>query len=57
MIQYASDIALIYTVDWFLDRIRTATNVWGDAVGCGILQHWVGEELTEEYTNQVNESD
>lgn len=57
LIQYASDIALIYTVDWFLDRIRTATNVWGDAVGCGILQHWVGEELTEEYTNQVNESD
>lgn len=30
-------IALILTVDWFLDRIRTAINVWGDSVGCGMV--------------------
>ena len=56
LIQYASDIALIYTVDWFLDRLRTSTNVWGDSVGCGILQHFVGDELTKEYTHQVDEN-
>jgi len=45
LIQYASDIALIYTVDWFLDRLRTSTNVWGDSVGCGIVQHYIGKDL------------
>lgn len=39
------DIALILTVDWFLDRIRTAINVWGDSVGCGIVAHLAREEL------------
>ena len=39
------DIALILTVDWFLDRIRTAINVWGDSVGCGIVAHFAREEL------------
>ena len=52
---HASDIALIYSVDWFLDRIRTSTNVWGDAVGCGILQHLVGDELNETYAHQVDD--
>lgn len=45
LIQYAGDIALIYTVDWFLDRLRTSTNVWGDSIGCGIVQHYVGKDL------------
>lgn len=40
-------IALILTVDWLLDRVRTALNVWGDAVGCGIVQH-----LNQEYLNK-----
>ena len=31
-------IALILTVDWMLDRFRTATNVWGDAVGAGVIE-------------------
>merc|ERR1712066_1143856 len=48
LIQYASDIALIYTVDWFLDRLRTSTNVWGDSVGCAIVQHYVGDFLEQE---------
>jgi Na+/H+-dicarboxylate symporter len=24
-----NQIALIYVVDWFLDRLRTTVNVWG----------------------------
>jgi solute carrier family 1 (high affinity glutamate transporter) protein 1 len=30
-------IALILAVDWFLDRFRTATNVWGDSVGAAYI--------------------
>merc|ERR1712176_432110 len=42
------DIAWIYTIDWFLDRFRTATNVWGDSVGCGVVQHLCQDELDAE---------
>lgn len=31
--QYASDIAIILAVDWFLDRCRTVVNVLGDSFG------------------------
>jgi solute carrier family 1 (high affinity glutamate transporter) protein 1 len=30
-------IALILTIDWFLDRCRTTINVWSDAVGVGVI--------------------
>ena len=30
-------ISLILVVDWFLDRCRTAINVWGDAVGAAVI--------------------
>jgi Na+/H+-dicarboxylate symporter len=30
-------IGLLLAVDWLLDRFRTATNVWGDAVGAALL--------------------
>lgn len=30
-------IGLLLSVDWFLDRFRTATNVWGDAVGAAVI--------------------
>jgi Na+/H+-dicarboxylate symporter len=30
-------IALLLTVDWFLDRFRTTVNVWGDSVGAAII--------------------
>jgi len=33
------DVTLILAIDWFLDRFRTATNVWGDSIGAGILNH------------------
>jgi len=30
-------IGLILSIDWILDRARTAVNVWGDAVGAAVL--------------------
>ncbi|TCD48393.1 dicarboxylate/amino acid:cation symporter [Chlorobium sp. N1] len=30
-------IALILSIDWFLDRCRTAVNVWGDSVGAKVV--------------------
>lgn len=33
----AEDAALIFVVDWFLDRFRTAINVLGDAFGAAIV--------------------
>ncbi|XP_060578971.1 excitatory amino acid transporter 1-like [Ruditapes philippinarum] len=32
------DIRLIYAIDWFLDRFRTAINVLGDSYGAGIVE-------------------
>lgn len=31
-------IALLLTIDWLLDRFRTATNVWGDSIGAGVVE-------------------
>ncbi len=30
-------IALLLSVDWFLDRFRTVVNVWGDTVGAAVV--------------------
>jgi len=30
-------ISLLLAVDWFLDRFRTAINVWGDSVGAAVI--------------------
>ena len=38
MEEYASDIALIFTVDWLLDRCRTVVNVAGDAFCACVVQ-------------------
>ncbi len=34
-------IGLILAVDWFLDRFRTATNVWGDTVGAAVIDRFL----------------
>ncbi|KAK3705769.1 hypothetical protein QZH41_008876 [Actinostola sp. cb2023] len=41
------DLALILPVEWFLDRFRTMLNVWGDAVGAGIVNHMSRDDLLE----------
>ncbi|KAL5255054.1 hypothetical protein ACHWQZ_G014476 [Mnemiopsis leidyi] len=38
-------ISVILTVDWFLDRFRTMTNVMGDALGCAVVQSMCAAEL------------
>ena len=37
-------ISLILVVDWFLDRCRTMINVWGDAVGAAVIDHWEDQQ-------------
>lgn len=37
-------IGLLLAVDWFLDRFRTATNVWGDAVGAAIVDRFLPDK-------------
>ena len=34
-------IGLLLSVDWFLDRFRTAINVWGDAVGAAVIHRFL----------------
>jgi len=38
-------IGLLLTVDWFLDRFRTATNVWGDAVGAAVVHRYLQQRF------------
>lgn len=38
-------IALIFAIDWFLDRWRTVTNIWGDSAGCAVVERFVGHTL------------
>ena len=33
-------IGLILAIDWFLDRFRTAVNVWGDSVGAAVVDRF-----------------
>ncbi|CAK8683923.1 unnamed protein product [Clavelina lepadiformis] len=32
-------VGLLWSIDWFLDRLRTSVNVLGDCIGAGIVQH------------------
>jgi len=34
-------IALLLSVDWFLDRFRTSVNVWGDSVGAAVIDRLI----------------
>jgi len=40
-------VSLILSIDWLLDRFRTAINVLGDSLGAGIVAHLSKGELEE----------
>ena len=44
----AEGIGLLLAIDWFLDRIRTTVNVWGDSVGAAVLEHVLPRDYSEE---------
>ncbi|KAF6127197.1 solute carrier family 1 member 3 [Phyllostomus discolor] len=48
------DITLIIAVDWFLDRLRTTTNVLGDSLGAGIVEHLSRHELKNQDAEMGN---
>ncbi|CAF0769571.1 unnamed protein product [Adineta ricciae] len=41
----SDEVKTIYAVDWLLDRFRTTINVFGDSIGCAIVQHLSRKEL------------
>jgi Na+/H+-dicarboxylate symporter len=44
-------IGMILAIDWFLDRLRTTVNVYGDAVGAGIIDHYLPAEAEASLTS------
>ena len=38
-------VSIIMSVDWLVDRVRTAVNVLGDAFGAAIVAHLSKQEL------------
>lgn len=36
----AEGVGLLLAMDWFLDRIRTTVNVWGDCVGAAVIERF-----------------
>ena len=44
----SESVAIIMSVDWLVDRFRTAINVLGDAFGAAIVAHLSKEELEGE---------
>jgi Na+/H+-dicarboxylate symporter len=40
-------ISLIVAVDWILDRCRTMTNVWADAIAAAILEKTLKDDTQE----------
>ncbi|MDH3717691.1 MAG: dicarboxylate/amino acid:cation symporter [Planctomycetota bacterium] len=40
-----SGIGIILAIDWFLDRLRTTVNVYGDTIGAGVIDHYVQHEM------------
>eukprot|EP00091_Calanus_sinicus_P018989 TRINITY_DN4550_c0_g1_i4.p1 TRINITY_DN4550_c0_g1~~TRINITY_DN4550_c0_g1_i4.p1 ORF type:complete len:208 (-),score=62.79 TRINITY_DN4550_c0_g1_i4:83-628(-) len=50
-------VSIIMSVDWLVDRVRTAVNVLGDAFGAAIVAHLSKDELRKlnEYENTDSE--
>jgi len=48
--------ALIFVIDWFMDRLRTTLNVTGDAVVCGMVAALTNENPSESIITADEES-
>uniref|UniRef100_A0A670ZSB4 Amino acid transporter n=1 Tax=Pseudonaja textilis TaxID=8673 RepID=A0A670ZSB4_PSETE len=51
------DITLIIAIDWALDRLRTMTNVLGDALAAGIIAHIFRKEFAPKVGPEKEEPD
>jgi len=40
-------ITLILSIDWLLDRFRTAINVWRDSIGAGVIETYESRDSTD----------
>ena len=38
-------IGMLLSIDWFLDRIRTSVNVWGDSIGAAVVDRLEGKHF------------
>ena len=34
---FLEGIGMLLSIDWFLDRLRTSINVWGDSIGAAVV--------------------
>ena len=48
--------SFILAIDWFQDRLRTALNVTGDAVVCGLVAHTSGLAVEDSNTTDPTKS-
>jgi solute carrier family 1 (neuronal/epithelial high affinity glutamate transporter), member 1 len=44
-------IGMLLSIDWFLDRIRTSVNVWGDSIGAAVV-----DRLEDKYIEEGDNS-
>jgi Na+/H+-dicarboxylate symporter len=40
-------IGMLLSIDWFLDRIRTSVNVWGDSIGAAVVDRLEDTNIEE----------
>ena len=38
-------IGMLLSIDWFLDRLRTSVNVWGDSIGASVVDRLEGKYI------------
>ena len=44
-------IGMLLSIDWFLDRLRTSVNVWGDSIGAAVVDRLEGKYIEEGETS------
>jgi Na+/H+-dicarboxylate symporter len=43
-------IGMLLSIDWFLDRLRTSINVWGDSIGAAVVDRFENKYIEVEET-------